>query len=392
MYFLDRFKRFDFVILFILLLFMGISITVLYSATVNTAYDGYHVQMAKYYILGFIVLGVVSLINYRIILKLAPYIYLLGLGLLVLVNFVGNTYHNATGWMTIPVLQMSFQPAEFFKLPLILFLGYLLNWKQKPKLGFWRDVVPMCLVTFIPFAVVMVQNDLGNALSYLVILAGMLWIGNMKYIHALIAAALIVASVIGGIGAYKTHHDEIYQFLVDIGRQHWINRIDPWLMPELATDDAAYHTRNAKMAIAAGGMSGEGYLQGKNVQSERVPFTYSDSIFVVIAEEFGFIGSSVVLLLYFVLIHRMILISLECKERAGPYLIVGIVSMFLYQIFENVGMFIGLMPLTGITLPFISYGGTSLVINMICMGLAISIRFYEEEEKEEQRSGERLRM
>jgi len=386
MYFFDRLKRFDFVILFILLLFMGISVAVLYSATVNTTYHGYHLQMMKYYILGFFVMAAISLINYRIVLKLAPYIYLLSLGLLVLVNFIGNTYHNATGWMTIPVVGMSFQPAEFFKLPLVLFLGYLLNRKQGRKLGFWRDVLPMCFVILIPFAVVMVQNDLGNALSYLVIFAGMMWIGNMKYTQAFIATALLVGAVIGGIGAYKTHHEEINQFLVEIGRQHWINRIDPWLMPEVATDDAAYHTRNAKVAIAAGGISGEGYLQGENVQSERVPFTYSDSIFVVIAEEFGFIGSSVVLLLYFVLIHRLILISLECKERAGPYLIVGIVSLFLYQIFENIGMFIGLMPLTGITLPFISYGGTSLLINMICMGLAISIRLYEEEEKEENRS------
>jgi len=383
MFILDRLKRFDFVILFILLLFMGISIAVLYSATMNTAYQGYHMQMLKYYIFGFFVLTVISLVNYRILLKLAPYIYLLGLGLLVLVNFIGNTYHNATGWMTIPVVGMSFQPAEFFKLPLVLFLSYILFRKQKPKLGFWRDVLPMCLITFIPFAAVMVQNDLGNALSYLVILGGMLWIGNIKYTHAFLAAVLLVGAVIGGIGAYKKHHDEIQQFLVDIGRQHWINRIDPWLMPEVATDDAAYHTRNAKMAIAAGGMSGEGYMQGENVQSDRVPFTYSDSIFVVIAEEFGFVGSSVVLLLYFVLIHRLILISLECKERAGPYLLVGIVSMLLYQIFENIGMFIGLMPLTGITLPFISYGGTSLVINMICMGLAISIRLYEEEERKE---------
>lgn len=124
-------------------------------------------------------------------------------------------------------------------------------------------------------------------------------------------------------------------------------------------------------------------MKGETVQSERVPLTYSDSIFVVIAEEFGFIGSSALLLLYFVLIHRLILISLETRETSGPYLIVGIVAMLLYQIFENIGMFIGLMPLTGITLPFISYGGTSLLINMASIGVAMSIRIYGQEKEEE---------
>lgn len=380
---LMKLKKIDYTIVMILLLLMGISIAVLYSATSDTQYHGYHLRMLMYYVLGFAAFFAVSIVDFRIFIKYSLYIYLGGLGLLVLVMFIGNTYHNATGWMTIPIINQSFQPAEFFKLPLVMFLGYLLYRKRKTGLSFWRDVVPVCAVTFVPFVLVIAQNDLGNALSYLVILAGMLWIGNVKYMHALIAAVIFSSAVIGGISAYKIYHDKIYDFLVDIGREHWINRLDPWLLPEKASKDASYHTRNAKLAIASGGMTGEGYMKGETVQSERVPFTYSDSIFVVIAEEFGFLGSSVLLLLYFVLIHRLILISLECKDRAGPFLIVGIVAMFLYQIFENVGMFIGLMPLTGITLPFISYGGTSLLINMASIGLAMSIRIYGQEIDEE---------
>src|SRR5690606_63214 len=175
--------------------------------------------------------------------------------------------------------------------------------------------------------------DLGNALSYLVILAGMLWIGNIKYTHALIALTIFGGSVLGGISAYKIYYEQVYAFFENIGREHWIERIDPWLMPEMATDKAIYHTKNAKLAIATGGMTGEGFMQGANVQADLVPLTYSDSIFVVIAEEFGFIGCSVLLLLYFVLIHRLILISLDCRDRSGPLLIVGIVAMLLYQIF-----------------------------------------------------------
>lgn len=380
---LNKFKKIDFTIVFILLILMGISIAVLYSATSGTKYSGYHLQMLKYYILGFIVFFLVSLLDFRLLIKNAIYIYLFGLSLLVVVMFIGNTYHNATGWMTLPG-GVSFQPAEFFKLILVIFLGFMLVRKRKTGLLFWRDVVPICLLTLIPFMAVMAQNDLGNALSYLVILAGMLWIGNIKYTHALIALAIFAGSLIGGISAYKIYYEQVYAFFENIGREHWIERIDPWLMPEMATDKAIYHTRNAKLAIATGGMTGEGFMQGGNVQAELVPLTYSDSIFVVIAEEFGFIGCSVLLLLYFVLIHRLILISLDCRDRSGPLLIVGIVAMLLYQIFENIGMFIGLMPLTGITLPFISYGGTSLIINMASIGVAMSILIHGKEAEEDQ--------
>ncbi|MDQ0089819.1 rod shape determining protein RodA [Paenibacillus anaericanus] len=375
---LTKFKKIDFAIVIILFFLMGISIAVLYSATKDTQYEGYHLRMIAYYVVGFIAFIVFSFLDFRIFVKYAPYIYVFGVGLLVVVMFVGNTYHNATGWLTLPG-GLSFQPAEFFKLLLIIFLAFLLIRKRKSQLLFWRDVVPLGLFTFIPFAAVMAQNDMGNALSYIVILAGMLWIGNIKYTHAFIAVAVFAGAAIGGISAYKAYHDEVYTFFEEIGREHWIERIDPWLVPEKATAKAIYHTKNAKLAIASGGMTGEGYMQGETVQSQRVPLTYSDSIFVVIAEEFGFIGSSVLLLLYFVLIHRLILTSLECRDRSGPYIIVGIVAMLLYQIFENIGMFIGLMPLTGITLPFISYGGTSLLINMASIGIAMSIRIHGNE-------------
>jgi rod shape determining protein RodA len=379
---LNKLKKIDFVIVVILALLMVISITVLYSATTNTVYHGHHIKMLQYYVLGFIAFAAISLVDFKIYMKYTPYIYGIGLLLIVIVMFIGNTYHNATGWMTLPG-GISFQPAEFFKLVLIISLAYVLIRKRKQSLRFWRDVIPIFIITFIPFAIVIKQNDLGNALSYLVILVGMLWIGNVKYTHALIALAIFAGSLFGGITAYKTYHDDLYKYFEKINREHWVERIDPWLVPDKATDKAIYHTKNAKLAIASGGMTGEGFMKGETVQSERVPLTYSDSIFVVVAEEFGFIGSSILLLLYFVLIHRLILICLESRDHTGPYLIVGIVAMLLYQIFENIGMFIGLMPLTGITLPFISFGGTSLIINMACMGVAMSVKIYGNEKEAE---------
>lgn len=376
---LQKFKKMDYVIVFVLVLMMGISITSIYSTTVDTKFEGSHIRMIAFYIVGFMAFFGISLLDYRLLIKYAKYIYLGGLAVLVLVMFIGKDINGAQGWIYIGSL--SIQPAELFKLILIIFLSFILVRKNKPLLSFWKDVVPIGLLAFVPFVLVMAQNDLGNALSYVIILLGLLWIGNVKFSHALIGLVLVAGVAFGGAQAYIHYHDELLES--KILKPHWVERIDPWLYPEKATAKASYHTTNAKLAIASGGMSGEGYMQGSSIQSGRVPYAYSDSIFVQIAEEFGFIGSSVLLLLYFILIHRLILISLESRERAGPFLIIGIVAMFLYQIFENIGMFIGLMPLTGITLPFISYGGTSLVISMASLGVAMSVKLHGQEVEED---------
>ncbi|ETT79515.1 FtsW/RodA/SpoVE family cell cycle protein [Paenibacillus sp. FSL R7-277] len=380
---LQKIKKIDGVILVILVLLMVVSIFSIYSVTHGRErLDGSHIKMIKFYIVGFVAFIGLTFVDYRLLVKYALYVYITGIGILILVSFVGTEQNGAQGWIKFGN-SFSLQPAELFKLILILFLAAVLVRKNKNKLLFWRDVVPLGLFSLMPFVIVISQNDLGNALSYIVILIGLLWIGNIKFTHALIGLLVIGGSAAAGIMSYIHYHDEIKDFLVDIKRSHWIERFDPWLVPDKATAKAIYHTKNAKMAIASGGMSGEGYMTGSSVQTDRVPYTYSDSIFVQIAEEYGFVGSALVLLLYFILIHRMILIALECKDRGGPFLIVGVVAMLLYQIFENIGAFLGLMPLTGITLPFISFGGTSLLINMASIGLVMSVRLHGQEVEED---------
>ncbi|WP_150270619.1 FtsW/RodA/SpoVE family cell cycle protein [Paenibacillus tepidiphilus] len=379
---LQKIKKIDGVIVTMLVLLMAVSIMAIYSVTHGRAdLDGFHLRMINYYVLGIIAFIGLTFLDYRLLVKYALYIYIAGIAILVLVSFVGASQNGAQGWIKFG--GFSLQPAELFKLILILFLAGVLVKKRKNKLEFWHDIVPLGLLTLLPFIIVLSQNDLGNALAYIVILLGLLWIGNIKFSHALIGLVSIAAVATAGIMSYIHYHDEIKDFLTDIGRSHWVERFDPWLVPEKATAKASYHTKNAKLAIASGGMSGEGYMQGSSVQTDRVPYTYSDSIFVAIAEEFGFVGSALLLLLYFILIHRMILIALECKDKGGPFLIIGIVAMMLYQIFENIGAFIGLMPLTGITLPFISYGGTSLMINMASIGLVMSVRLHGQDVEED---------
>ncbi len=379
---INKLKKMDWAIVAILALFMVLSVILIHSGIAGWKdFKGADKRMAIYYIPGFIAFFGMALLDYKILVKY--YLYILGLGLLLLllVIFIGGSINGAQGWLKIPG-GLSLQPAELFKLVLIITLTALLVKRHKAKLSFWKNVVPLSLVTMVPFGLVMAQNDIGNGLSYLVILLGLLWIGNLKYSHTLIILVVFAAAIVVGIKSYISFHDQIQASLAGTSKEHWLDRIDPWLLPDIASKDASYHTHNAKIAIASGGMFGKGYMKGDFVQSSRVPYTYSDSIFVVVAEEFGFVGCSVLLLLYFIMIHRMILISLEAKERSGPYLIVGVVAMLLYQIFENIGMFIGIMPLTGITLPFISYGGTSLLINMASMGVVMSVRLHGHEKED----------
>ncbi|MGP3783217.1 FtsW/RodA/SpoVE family cell cycle protein [Paenibacillus sp. 1A_MP2] len=378
---LHKFKKIDYSIVFILLILMVISILSIYSTTFGRPkLEGLTKSAVLYYILGFVVFFGMTMINYKFIIKNYLYIYGVGMLLLIFVMFFGKEYYGAKGWLSI--FGVSLQPAELFKLCLIVFLSAFLARKKNCPLYFGRDVIPISLCVLPPLLLVLLQNDLGNALSYVVILVGLLWIGNIKFTHALIGFIIAVAAFIGGIQAYIHYHDEIVKFLKDVGRSHWADRFDPWLVPELTSRDVLWQTYNAKLAIGSGGITGKGYLEGTTIQSNRVPLAYADSIFVQIGEEFGFIGASVLLLLYFILIHRLVLIALECKDRAGPYLIVGIIAMLLYQIFVNIGPFIGLMPLTGITLPFISSGGTSIMINMISMGIVMSIKVHTEENED----------
>ncbi len=374
---LAKVKKLDLPIFVILLLLMGISTMVLFSAVENTSYKGYDVTNVRNYIVGFIVLLMIAFINYRLLLKAAPYIYGVGLLSLAAVFKFGVEINGARGWFELPGFDV--QPAEVAKLFIILLLAVMLARKQGERLEFLQDVVPIGMLVFVPFVLVLMQPDLGNAVIYVVIFVGMLWIGNVKYSQVLIGAAVIAISLAAFLFVFDKYHEPIDSYLTEKGFGHWVDRLDTFIYPEQASYDQSYQVNNSIRAIGSGMLLGEGYRAGTSVRKGFIPYTYSDSIFVVVAEEFGFIGSSALLLLYFLLIYRMVLISIQSRDSAGAYIIIGIISMFVFQIFQNIGMLIGIMPLTGITLPFISYGGTSLLINMASIGIVLSIKIHQDE-------------
>ena len=206
----------------------------------------------------------------------------------------------------------------------------------------------------------------------------MLWIGSVKYWHVLIGFAPDGRQPCSVRQMFNTYNEEIKNFLTDKGKHHWYERINTFINPETASDDAKHQSEKSLDRDRLGRSHRRRVHEGRLENRRFIPYPYSDSIFVVIGEEFGFQGAALLLLLYFLLIYRMIMIAFQCTDLKGSYIIVGIVSMFVFQIFQNIGMMIGLMPITGITLPFISYGGTSLLINMMSVGLIMSIRAHQE--------------
>jgi len=374
---LNKLKKMDWGILAILAVLMIFSVVVIHSATVGTKYAGSDIKQLMYFGLGFFVISFMTVFDYRIVLKSWHALYGIGIVMLIVVYFFGATINNARGWFKLPG-GFLLQPAEVVKLFLIIGIAYLMGRRQGDKLTFSQDLLPIGAFVFLPFMLVMIQPDLGNAIIYLVILLGMLWIGNVKYTHVLFGLGLAVGGIVLFFSLFNVFNAEIKDYLIEKDKVHWYQRINTFIHPETATADESHQAVNAKIAIGSGGLSGDGYLQGDMKNGGFIPYPYSDSIFVVIGEEFGFTGAAVLLLFYFLLIYRMIMIAFQCFDRRAAYIVIGIVSMFVFQVFQNIGMMIGLMPITGITLPFISYGGSSLLLNMVCIGLVFSIKAHQE--------------
>lgn len=358
--------------------FMAISALLVRSATsMDAGYSGKPMQQLIFYCIGFVLILLTTLFNYRLLLKTWYVWYGLGLALLVAVYLFATPVNGAKSWFELPG-NIQFQPAEVVKIFLIITVAWLMGRRQGDPLSMRKDVLLIAAVSFVPFLLVMIQPDLGNATIYVFIVLGMLWIGNVRYSYVLIGLAAVVGGILLFYTLFNSYNQEIKTYLEDHNKGHWYQRINTYIHPDEASADAKRQTEYAKIAIGSGGLAGDGYMQGESKNRKFIPYTYSDSIFVVVGEEFGFQGAAVLLLLYFVFIYRMIIIAYQCIDIKGSFIIIGIASMLVFQIFQNVGMMIGLMPLTGITLPFVSYGGTSLLLNMLSIGLVFSIRAHQE--------------
>ena len=255
---------------------------------------------------------------------------------------------------------MSIQPSEFSKIVLIVTLARLIDmFQKKGTLNHPLNILFLFLVIALPVFLIIKQPDYGTAMVILVTMAVMLFIGGIKwrYIIGAILAVIIIIPI-------------AYNYILP---QHAKNRIEVFLNPELDPRGAGYNIIQSKLAVGSGQLWGMGLFNGNQTQLGILPMKTTDFIFPVISEEMGFVVSSIVILLFMILLIRIINVGKTAKDTYGSLLCVGVFAMIFSHFIENVGMSMGLLPITGIPLPFISYGGSSMITNMIAMGLVMSV-------------------
>ena len=326
-----------------------------------------------WYLVGAAAIVVIMHLNSKWIWKLTPYLY--GLGLVVmglLLEFYDKNLADSTGsknWFRFGAF--TFQPAELMKIAYILMMALIVtkhNTQVKErtmKSDFW--LIGKLLIVTIPVLA------FGTMLVFLAIFGGIFLMSGISW--RIIAPVVILAVVVGAGTIFLVTTEGGRDLLYKVGfKSYQFARIDSWLDPFHDTSGMSYQPAQGLLAIGTGGLFGKGF----NVSNIYVPVRESDMIFTVIGENFGFIGGAFVIFLYFILIYRMIRVCFDTNNEFYAYIASGLIMMLLFHVFENIGANIGLLPLTGIPLPFISQGGSSILGNMIGVGLILSMRYQNE--------------
>ncbi|MBQ2887986.1 MAG: rod shape-determining protein RodA [Firmicutes bacterium] len=372
-------KNVDWLFVGLLLVLLGTSLFVLASASGNLVASKpyYFVQrQAVWMLLGVLVAAAVAWFNYRDLEKWTKPAYALMLVLLVAVLLVPPREGvEAARWLYFG--SFTFQPSELGKLVVIVSLAAYLA-RNQHRIKDWRVFWGAMALTFVPMLLILKEPDLGTALVFGFIMVVMMWLAGVPRKRVLVLL-LIVFLLVGVVFVDLwfatdgfTHLAEDLPLPLPM-RTYQLNRLIIFINPEMDPTDAGYQIIQSKVAIGSGGLLGKGYGEGSQVQNNFLPTHHTDFIYAVVGEELGFIGSLFVLLLYVGLLLRAVRIALSAGDLFGSLIVSGIVAMLLFQIYTNIGMTIGLMPITGITLPFFSYGGTSLLINMLSVGLILSV-------------------
>ncbi len=358
----------DYILLLIVFALIGIGLVMISSATHNYSLFQPNLYLARQIaaaVLGFIAMMLALFFDYRRLKNYAELIYIGSIVMLVMVIFFGRTVSGGQRWFYFGPI--NFQPSELAKIAIIISLAALLSSKDL-ELDCWSDFIYPFLYLSLPAVLVFVQNDLGTALVFGFIMLGMLFLAgaNLKLLLGFVGGGL--ASIILWIFLHL-------QFGLAIPFKHYqLMRLIVFLDPSLDPQNYGYNIIQSQIAIGSGGLYGKGLFSGTQTRLNFLPEQHTDFIFSVVAEELGFIGSMVVLFLFFLLLWKGIEIISQAKDRFGILIAGGVVFMFTFHILENIGMTIGMMPITGIPLPFLSYGGSSLLTNMLAIGLLLNIK------------------
>jgi rod shape determining protein RodA len=392
--------KFDLSVFLPVLLLSIIGLIAIYSATVNhpTASGNFEKQVYSA-IVALVAFFVVYSLPQKLFKMFSIPVYAVSILFLVLVLIAGKTVYGSKSWLNFG--PFGFQPSEFAKVALILCLANWLTYKNR-DINNIKDIGIALLIGLLPIGLIMLEPDMGTAIVFIVITLTLIyWSGislfglfvvlspGVVVIASLLGTVYFLLSLVVVIVALFLFKRDLFNsvtvFVINLGasfffdyafkilRPHQQKRIESFLDPSMDPLGSGYNALQAKLAIGSGGLTGKGFLQGNQTQLRFIPQQWTDFIYCVIGEEFGFIGSILVLILFLVLFIRLLNISGIAKDRFSVLIIVGILSLMFSHFAINIGMNVGVTPVVGLPLPFLSYGGSSLVVNMIMIGIVLNI-------------------
>jgi rod shape determining protein RodA len=364
--------------LLFLLLLLGSSLLILSTASINVdkGQPYHYVKLQALWISsGLLLTGLIAVIDYQKWRRFSKWIYVLNIVLLLAVILIGNEAKGATRWINI-TSSFAIQPSEFAKVFIILTLADFLA-KREKKLNRYRDFVAPFIYVLAPMVLICLQPDLGTALVFGAIFVGMMLVAGVnprKFGIILLGGVLIIALALWL--HFATNLPSWLHFVQGLPlplKDYQLKRLAIFLNPASDISGDGFHIIQSIWAIGSGGLWGKGYRMGTQGQLNFLPEHHTDFIFSVVGEEFGFIGTVSLLFFFFIFLLRAISIAAKSRDLYGTLIAVGIISMFTFHILVNVGMTSGIMPVTGIPLPLISYGGNNMLSNMLAIGLLLSI-------------------
>ena len=351
---------FDWALLAIVFAICAMGMLEIYSSTHNSAMAGMHWRQAIWIGLGILGMLAISRLDYHLLLDQAPVLYLVGIGALLAVLAIGHSRFGARRWVSLGG-GGNLQVSEIMKLVIIVVLARFFSEVRTDRLTL-ADLVRVAGITGLPVLLVLVQPDLGTAMVLIPAAVIGAFLAGIEWKHAAVIAAVLALMI--PVGWHMRHHLKPYQQ----------QRIETFLHPEDSPRGAGYQILQSEIAVGSGGFWGKGFGKGSQNQLGFVPVRYSDFILAAMAEELGFVGVMVVLLLYLGLLLRLIDNAQKAKDRAGMFLVMGVAAILGFHVLVNAAMVIGYMPVTGIPLPFMSYGGSSTVFLFLALGLVMNVR------------------
>jgi len=361
-----KIRDYDWLLLAIAFAICGLGIIEIWSATHNShGMAGLYIKQFEWIGLGLALMVVLSLINYHTVLDQAPILYLVAVAALVAVLAVGHTRFGAKRWLPIPGMGSEsagegglFQVSELVKLIIIVVLARYFSEVRTDRL-LLRDLAKVAVLTGIPLALILKQPDLGTAMVLLPVAAAGMYLAGLRWQHA--AALVLLAGLMVPVG---WHFMKPYQK----------ERLTTFHRPEEDPKKSGYQILQSQIAVGSGGFWGKGLGNGSQNQLGFVPVRYSDFILAALAEELGFKGVFLTLLLYLALLLRLVHNAQRANDRAGMFLVMGVTAVLAFHVFVNVAMVIGYMPVTGIPLPLMSYGGSATLFVFMALGLVMNVR------------------